>query len=43
MAAYSWRCVTARAQFPGMDGAGALALDGKLFLLGGWNPTGSNR
>jgi hypothetical protein len=35
---YTWGCVSAAAEFPGMDGAGALVLGDTLYLLGGWNP-----
>lgn len=35
---YQWTCVTKQAAFAARDGAGALALDGRLWLLGGWNP-----
>ena len=35
---FRWQCVTESAQFPGMDGSGAVMLNGKMFLLGGWNP-----
>lgn len=35
---YVWTQVTATAPFAARDGAGALVLDGKMWLLGGWNP-----
>lgn len=35
---YEWQCVTDDAAFPGMDGAAALVFDGRMWLLGGWNP-----
>ena len=35
---YGWQCVTDDAAFPGMDGAAALVFDGRMWLLGGWNP-----
>jgi len=35
---YHWTCVTDQAAFAGRDGAGALVFQGKLWLLGGWNP-----
>ena len=37
-AEYGWECVTETAAFPGMDGAAALVHDGRMWLLGGWNP-----
>ena len=37
-AGYIWRKVTDEAAFPGRDGAGALVYDGKMWLIGGWNP-----
>lgn len=36
--AYRWVRVTDRAAFAPRDGAGALAFQGKLWLVGGWNP-----
>ena len=36
--AYEWVEVTPRADFAPRDGAGALVLNGKMWLLGGWNP-----
>ena len=35
---YSWECVTQQAEFAARDGAGALAFQGRMWLLGGWNP-----
>lgn len=35
---YRWIGVTETAAFAPRDGAGALTLQGKMFLLGGWNP-----
>ena len=35
---YQWHCVTEKAAFAGRDGAGALVFQGKMWLLGGWNP-----
>ena len=35
---YRWVRVAERADFAPRDGAGALAFDGKMWLLGGWNP-----
>ncbi len=35
---YVWTKVTDTATFPGRDGAGALVFDGKMWLIGGWNP-----
>lgn len=36
--AYVWEEVTLKAPFKGRDGAGALVYDGKMWLIGGWNP-----
>ena len=36
--AYVWHKLTDEATFPGRDGAGALVYDGKMWLIGGWNP-----
>jgi hypothetical protein len=38
---YTWTEVTQRAAFLGRDGAGALVLNGKAYLLGGWRGPGS--
>ena len=38
-AAYTWTAVTLSAGFAARDGAGALVFDGKMWLLGGWNPS----
>ncbi len=35
---YHWELVTMTAPFAPRDGAGALTLDGRMWLLGGWNP-----
>ena len=35
---YEWAQVSARADFAPRDGAGALSFQGKMWLLGGWNP-----
>lgn len=35
---YSWSPVTLSAAFAPRDGAGALCFDGRMWLLGGWNP-----
>ena len=35
---YQWIEVTANAAFAPRDGAGALVHDGRMWLLGGWNP-----
>ena len=35
---YTWHCVTECAPFAPRDGAGALVYDGRMWLLGGWNP-----
>ncbi len=35
---YRWTEVTLHAPFAGRDGAGALVFNGKMWLLGGWNP-----
>lgn len=35
---YTWERVTMAAPFAPRDGAGALTLDGTMYLLGGWNP-----
>jgi len=36
---YQWTNVTKAAPFTARDGAGALVLDGKMYLIGGWNPS----
>lgn len=36
---YTWTQVTGAAAFAPRDGAGALVFDGKMWLLGGWNPS----
>src|ERR1700730_10111262 len=35
---YAWERVTAKAAFAPRDGAGALTFQGRMWLLGGWNP-----
>jgi len=35
---YRWDCLTYLAAFAGRDGAGALAFNDRMWLLGGWNP-----
>lgn len=35
---YEWTCITEDAAFAGRDGAGALVFNGRMWLLGGWNP-----
>lgn len=37
---YRWALVSDRAPFAPRDGAGALTLGGRMWLLGGWNPRG---
>lgn len=34
----TWTCLTQEAAFAPRDGAGLLSFDGRLWLLGGWNP-----
>ncbi len=36
---YHWTCVTRNGPFAARDGAGALTFHGKMWLLGGWNPS----
>ena len=36
---YRWTQVTLKAPFAGRDGAGALVFKGRMWLLGGWNPS----
>ena len=38
VSAYKWVNVTNEAAYAPRDGAGALVFDGKMWLLGGWNP-----
>src|SRR5688500_12103900 len=40
---YEWEKITLTAQFAPRDGAGALSFDGKMWLLGGWNPSPAQR
>ena len=35
---YAWKKITGQAAFAPRDGAGALTFQGKMWLLGGWNP-----
>src|SRR5712692_2677339 len=35
---YTWQQVTAKAAFAPRDGAGALTFQGRMWLIGGWNP-----
>lgn len=35
---YRWSEVTPQAAFAGRDGAGAVTFNGRMWLLGGWNP-----
>lgn len=37
-AEYRWSLVAPRAPFAPRDGAGALSFDGRMWLIGGWNP-----
>ncbi len=39
MSTYRWTKVTENAPFAARDGAGALAFNNRMWLLGGWNPT----
>jgi hypothetical protein len=41
--AYEWVNVTSAAAFAPRDGAGALTFQGKMWLLGGWNPQPKDR
>jgi len=38
MEKYQWVKVTDNANFAPRDGAGALVFNGRMYLLGGWNP-----
>ncbi|WP_437222840.1 hypothetical protein SH661x_002964 [Planctomicrobium sp. SH661] len=40
---YEWEKITLNAPFAPRDGAGILSLNGKMFLLGGWNPLQKDR
>ncbi|MEQ9407528.1 MAG: hypothetical protein RIK87_07355 [Fuerstiella sp.] len=40
---YEWVKVTMTAEFAPRDGAGALTYQGKMWLIGGWNPIASQR
>lgn len=35
---YEWTCVTNKAPYVPRDGAGALVFNGRMWLIGGWNP-----
>jgi hypothetical protein len=37
-ARYQWTKITTDAPFAARDGAGALSFDGRMWLIGGWNP-----
>jgi len=38
MMMYRWEQITAEAAFAPRDGAGALTFEGRMWLIGGWNP-----
>ncbi|MBI5828405.1 MAG: hypothetical protein HZB20_02425, partial [Chloroflexi bacterium] len=40
---YEWVKITTSAAFAPRDGAGALSFHGKMWLLGGWNPSTAHR
>jgi N-acetylneuraminic acid mutarotase len=40
---YEWEKITLTAEFAPRDGAGALSFGGKMWLLGGWNPSPAQR
>lgn len=40
---YRWELITSKAEFAPRDGAGALSFGGKMWLLGGWNPSASEK
>jgi len=40
---YEWRPITLTAPWAARDGAGILSFQGKLWLLGGWNPSPAER
>lgn len=40
---YRWTLITDNAPFAGRDGAGALTFNGRMWLLGGWNPRDKER
>ncbi|OYW24204.1 MAG: hypothetical protein B7Z55_02790, partial [Planctomycetales bacterium 12-60-4] len=35
---YEWELITLQAPWAPRDGAGVLSFQGKIWLLGGWNP-----
>lgn len=35
---YKWTCVTLNAPYAPRDGAGIVAMNGRMWMLGGWNP-----
>lgn len=41
--AYEWEKITLAAEFAPRDGAGALSFAGRMWLLGGWNPSPAQR
>lgn len=41
--AYEWESVTLKAPWAARDGAGILSYQGRLWLLGGWNPIPADR
>jgi hypothetical protein len=41
--AYVWEQITLNAAFAPRDGAGALSFEGRMWLLGGWNPDPAQR
>ncbi|HVC97927.1 MAG TPA: hypothetical protein VND64_29925 [Pirellulales bacterium] len=40
---FEWRQITMKASWAARDGAGILSFQGKLWLLGGWNPSPAER
>lgn len=40
---YVWELITPKAPWAARDGAGALSYQGKIWLLGGWNPNPAER
>lgn len=41
--AYTWELITPDAGFAPRDGAGAVSFEGRMWLLGGWNPDRAQR